>query len=861
MYNPAAMDARYLRRLPPYVYLQDLWRGRRVLELGCGDGDAAHYLLQAGARAVTGVDRSARAVDAARARFRAANLEFRTCDYASLELEDRSFDVVCVPAGADAARQARVLEECRRVLTREGALVLCAPSADRAEGRGGVSFHELGDRLGALFSRVRMAGITPFVGFSLVEYGDDSGEVLEIDLDTQLAGIDGADDAVTDYLAIAGAVEGPARGYTVVQLPVAGGLHAAAAARAGSESAGLADLPGEMGERLRNAEAAATDAVARLREAEAELTALRRQAGRGESDELKRRLARAVEERAAAEAEVGALRVRINEADVEIGRVAAQAALEIGELRAEAATAATRIGELEAQLAAARREAEAAGGFDSEVTSVRAAGTTLVQAAAEVDRLRAEVARLGAERDAAVSAARGERDERERLAARCLDLEGRLAAGGGAAEAPASPMVSIELLQEAALRHEQTLAEVRAELDERDAYIEELGGELAAAERRGDAAQAAAREANARARGLEAELREVRGRMARAEGEALRLRLGAAEAAGAGAAAPAVPVAAAVPVAPASPAAPDPGVVARIAELEKALVERGEHAEKMTARWKAAEAKSDELWRKVGEMQRELEQNRESAVENARAQRQAAQIALARAVEEASKKLVSCQDQLTRTEKERRTLEAQVKELKERPAPAPVVAEPMLPAEAEERVAEIERIADAKVAAARAKIELLEANAARKKLAEQALLARVEELEEQLAALGRGLREEEQRLGELEENLRVVHTHVGLVPDTAELERELVAQAAREKQHAADIASREEKLAALAAELGQRDAELVLLHARVAAAEKQVGDVISAVKRASAELGGKSSVEIAAMLDRLAAEATESSRA
>ncbi|MFK5282568.1 hypothetical protein ACI3PL_23695, partial [Lacticaseibacillus paracasei] len=76
-------------------------------------------------------------------------------------------------------------------------------------------------------------------------------------------------------------------------------------------------------------------------------------------------------------------------------------------------------------------------------------------------------------------------------------------------------------------------------------------------------------------------------------------------------------------------------------------------AEKAQNRWKEAESKSDELWLKIGDMQREAEQSREQGVENARAQRQAAQIALTRAVDEASKKLVSVKDELTRTERER----------------------------------------------------------------------------------------------------------------------------------------------------------------------------------------------------------------
>jgi ubiquinone/menaquinone biosynthesis C-methylase UbiE len=186
------MDPRYARRLPPYVYLQDLFRDRRVLELGTGEGHAAHFLLQAGARTVTGVDRNARAVEAARARYRVADLEFRAGEYNALQLEDASFDVVCVPGAAELVRRHGVLEEVRRVLAVGGAVIVSAASADRPDARGGVSYHELQERLAGLFGPVRMLGASPFVGFSLVEFGDEGSEVLEIDLDTQLAQWGGA---------------------------------------------------------------------------------------------------------------------------------------------------------------------------------------------------------------------------------------------------------------------------------------------------------------------------------------------------------------------------------------------------------------------------------------------------------------------------------------------------------------------------------------------------------------------------------------------------------------------------------------------------------------------------------------------
>src|SRR5262249_51380026 len=209
-------------------YLSDLWRGRRVLEVGCGDGAAAAYLAKNGAAQVIGLDRSAQLVDLARARARSGNPSFAVADYAAIDLDDASVDVVCVPAGAELARWAAFLEEARRVLADDGCLVLSVPSADRAGAVSGMSYHDLVGRLAPVFGDVRMIGVTPFVGFALVEYAD--AEVLEVELDTSLAA-EGARELVTDYVAVAGAALGDPRGFMVVELPAPDGLRTIGQAR------------------------------------------------------------------------------------------------------------------------------------------------------------------------------------------------------------------------------------------------------------------------------------------------------------------------------------------------------------------------------------------------------------------------------------------------------------------------------------------------------------------------------------------------------------------------------------------------------------------------------------------------------
>jgi SAM-dependent methyltransferase/predicted nucleic acid-binding Zn-ribbon protein len=477
--------AGWLRRLPHYLYVAELYAGRRVLEVGCDDGRGAHFLADRGAAHVVAVDSSAERVVAARARYRLSNLEYRREDPAAIELEDAAFDCVFVPDGAAVLRRGAVLAELRRVLAPAGHLVLAAASADRPalavlDRPAAVSYHELHERLAPLFAPVRLVAQSALAAATLVEYADDDDEP-EIELDTTLVELSRADVEVDAYVAVCGgAADRPARGYTIVQVPPAWSAPAAPA--------------------------------------------------RAEPDE-------------AAERGLDALRAELDQA-----------------LR---------------------------------------------------ERMRAE-------------------SDAERLR---WQLEDAAESQGGAAQEPSLT----ELLSEAMTGHAERVAALEEALEESQAYVDELRDELERA--RAESAEAAERRRAAEARVAEAEA-EVAGwrtRAALAEGEALRLTSARADA-----------------------SADAPAVSGRVAELERELEATRRQLERTTDNWRQAEAKSDEVWRKVGELSTELEQHREEAVVRAAAQRQASQLAVTRAMEESSKKLVSVKDDLVRTERERARLEIEL---------------------------------------------------------------------------------------------------------------------------------------------------------------------------------------------------------
>jgi SAM-dependent methyltransferase len=243
--SSTAVDiAAWLRRLPHYLYLVDLLPGKRVLEVGCGTGYGAQFLANHGAGRVVGVDRSLRQVSDARARYRQSNLEFRCEEPGAVELEDGSFDCIFVPEGVEVLRRRTVLAELRRLLVRQGHLVLCGLSADRRGAPGGASFYEFRDRLERLFPPVRMIAQSPFVGFSLVEYADDGGSP-GIELDTSLCEVAGGEAEPSEYVAVCGGAGMALRGFTIVQLPDREGIQPVTAAITGSEAPAARGEPAE----------------------------------------------------------------------------------------------------------------------------------------------------------------------------------------------------------------------------------------------------------------------------------------------------------------------------------------------------------------------------------------------------------------------------------------------------------------------------------------------------------------------------------------------------------------------------------------------------------------------------------------
>ena len=116
----ADLDQYHFEKLHHLLRLVDFngWRGKRVLEVGCGAGTDLARFARGGA-IVTGVDLAASAIELARTNFAQQGLqgEFREADGEQLPFDANSFDLVYAHGVVQYTAHAQSLvDECRRVL-------------------------------------------------------------------------------------------------------------------------------------------------------------------------------------------------------------------------------------------------------------------------------------------------------------------------------------------------------------------------------------------------------------------------------------------------------------------------------------------------------------------------------------------------------------------------------------------------------------------------------------------------------------------------------------------------------------------------------------------------------------------------
>jgi ubiquinone/menaquinone biosynthesis C-methylase UbiE len=109
-----------------YRFAKDFVRGKRVLDIACGEGYGAAALAKAGASSVVGVDLSAEICDHARRKY---GLDARPGDAQAIPLPDQSIDVVVSFETIEHVDDPTAfVRECARVLVPEGELIISTPN-------------------------------------------------------------------------------------------------------------------------------------------------------------------------------------------------------------------------------------------------------------------------------------------------------------------------------------------------------------------------------------------------------------------------------------------------------------------------------------------------------------------------------------------------------------------------------------------------------------------------------------------------------------------------------------------------------------------------------------------------------------
>lgn len=160
---PEQAHARVFREhVARYRFAKDFVRGKRTLDIACGEGYGAAGLAKAGASSVVGVDLSPEACEHARRKY---GLDARQGSAEAIPLPDRSVDVVVSFETIEHVENpAKFLDECARVLEADGLLIVSTPNRPVYSGESPKNpYHqvefderEFRDLLGARFRDVRL---------------------------------------------------------------------------------------------------------------------------------------------------------------------------------------------------------------------------------------------------------------------------------------------------------------------------------------------------------------------------------------------------------------------------------------------------------------------------------------------------------------------------------------------------------------------------------------------------------------------------------------------------------------------------------------------------------------------------------
>lgn len=206
------------------AHVESLIADRRVLVIGSADRSVSEHLLERGARLVQVLD-----PDPKRVAHAAAHNGERRVSYAQFtesSLRDGSFNLVLVEDIELGDSLPSLVASVRRSLNQQGIAIFCARNTESTTGllgasRGRVDYDTFCDAVEDEFDATIMLGQSPFLGYSVVQFGLE--QPPEPALDNAYLG--GESDPPDYYMAVCGSEEVIAslhlEDMSIVQLPAA----------------------------------------------------------------------------------------------------------------------------------------------------------------------------------------------------------------------------------------------------------------------------------------------------------------------------------------------------------------------------------------------------------------------------------------------------------------------------------------------------------------------------------------------------------------------------------------------------------------------------------------------------------------
>jgi len=142
------------RQLASYKEALKYIEGKRVLEIGCGEGIGASVLAEAASRVVA-VDYSDNALQLAREKYGSDNIEFKSMKVPPLQFPDASVEtVVCFQMIEHLAQPERLIQEIARVVSHGGLALIATVNKEETPSDNPYHLHEFtADELRELLER------------------------------------------------------------------------------------------------------------------------------------------------------------------------------------------------------------------------------------------------------------------------------------------------------------------------------------------------------------------------------------------------------------------------------------------------------------------------------------------------------------------------------------------------------------------------------------------------------------------------------------------------------------------------------------------------------------------------------------